>query len=63
MIMATKLLASLKTLVKYLFWTAVAAGLTAAANALGGHVPAWAIPAIAAALKSAATFAATQAGG
>lgn len=61
--MSAKLNASIKTAVKYLFWTGVAAGLTAIANALGTQIPDWAIPPIAAVLKAGATWAATQAHG
>ncbi len=61
--MRNKLIASIKTAAKYLLWTGVAAGLTAIANSLGGQIPAWAIPPIAAVLKAAATWAATQANG
>jgi hypothetical protein len=59
--MNKKILAALKTLVKYLFWSAVAATIQAAINyEWTGLVPEWAIVPIAAALKSAATFWATK---
>lgn len=59
--METKAQASLKTFVKYLFWTAVAAGISAAAESLAKlELPAWAVPIIAATLKGAATWVATE---
>jgi hypothetical protein len=56
------ILSALRTAWKYLFWTAVAAALVAIGNNLGGlGLPEWSIAPIAAALKAAATWAATQA--
>ena len=52
-----------KTFGKYLLWTMVAAGLTYATDNLTAmELPTWVTPVIAAALKSAATYVATQKG-
>lgn len=59
--MSTKINASVKTLFKYLFWTAIAAVATATVDQLSGlTIPDYYVPIIGAALKSIATFAATQ---
>lgn len=59
--MNPKLLASLRTAGKYVFWTAVAAAIQAALNALAKiELPAYYVPVIAAILKAAATWVATQ---
>lgn len=56
-----KLSASLKTFGKYIFWTAVAAGITAAINTLPKvEAPEWVIPILGAALKAAATWVSMQ---
>jgi hypothetical protein len=61
--MNTKLSASLKTLVKYLIWTGIAAISTAAIDKIGDvNIPVIVVPLVAALLKAIATFAATQVG-
>ena len=61
--MNTKLNAGLKTLWKYLFWTAIAAIATGLANHLAGlAIPDIYVPLIGAILKSIATYAATEGG-
>lgn len=60
--MNSKASASVKTVGKYLLWTAVAAVATAALNVLPNvNIPEIAIPLVAAALKGLATWAATEA--
>ena len=56
-----KLSAATKTFLKYAAWTGVAAVIDyLAANIANVSLPVWAIPVIAAFLKSAATYVATQ---
>jgi len=60
--MNTRTKASVKTFGKYLFWTAVSAVVVAAGSSLGNlNLPPVIVPLVAAALKSIATFAATEA--
>jgi hypothetical protein len=56
-----KLSAATKTFIKYALWTGVAAVIDyAAANIADVSLPTWAVPVMAAFLKSAATYCATQ---
>jgi hypothetical protein len=60
--MRTKAIASIRTLFKYLVWTGIAAVLVALADKLPNvQIPAAWIPILGGLLKSAATWAATQA--
>lgn len=60
--MSNKALASIKTFGKYLLWTAIAAVVQTLLNDLPNFdLPTWTIAPIAAGLKAAATWVATQA--
>jgi hypothetical protein len=61
--MSNKTAASIRSFLKYLFWTMVAAGATAATSAIANvSIPDWIIPLLGAGLKALATYAATEAG-